>query len=447
MLILEFLSRISFFSILTWGFFLIAIVSAILLTSFHSRRLRRYRRALIATASSASVLGVLSFGFPIVLGRLNPDQSVRTPIEELVPTRWVEPVSNPETEVSPEETDWATVLGYQFRYKLRLGYEFERTLYAGGSSIVLLDRQGSVHGFNAYTGLNHWVIPLQVSRLIDAIPDQKKLYLLERTALRGLRLSVLDEQNPALLWQRTIPRAKDGALELDTEAQAVLVSAGVSGVWALRTKTGEIVWKRPELYSKTRAIAAGRYVLVMEPKGNAKTGTWHVLDPTTGRTIKKAAHTIQDGGSLTPVHLPELFALGQAGPDELVLMRPETLSESWRYRAESPALLAPVVDRDHFFYLGANHLLERRKLVENRLLWQKAIAPVKEPKIGVSPDGKIFAFPSEEEGASRAVRFYGVEDGAYLAQARVSEGIRDWVFLGDWLYLISENHLWAFRGR
>jgi outer membrane protein assembly factor BamB len=393
------------------------------------------------------VLGMLSFGFPLVLARLNPDQSVRTPIEELVPTRWIEPVSNPETEVSPEETDWASVLGYQFRYKLRLGYEFERTLYAGGSSIVLLDRQGSVHGFNAYTGLNHWMIPLQVSRLIDVMPDQKKLYLLEQSALRGLRLSVLDEQNPALLWQRTIPRAKDGALELDAESQAVIVSAGVSGVWALRTKTGEVLWKRPELYSKTRAIAAGRYVLVMEPRGKSQTGTWHVLDPTTGRTLKRASHSIQDGGSLERVLLPELFALGQAGLDEVFLLRAEGLLEAWRFKAESPARIAPVVDRDHYFYLGENRLLERRKIPDNRLYWQRAMAPVKNPKISVSPDGKIFAFPSEEEGVNRAVNFYGVEDGAYLAQARVSEGIQDWVFLGDWLYLISENHLWAFRGR
>jgi hypothetical protein len=86
MLILEFLNRSSFFSILTGCFFLIAAVCAILLTTLRGPLLRRYRRLMIGTASSCIFLGAVSWSFPFFLSRVNPDQSRLTPIDELITT-------------------------------------------------------------------------------------------------------------------------------------------------------------------------------------------------------------------------------------------------------------------------------------------------------------------------------------------------------------------------
>ena len=446
MLILEFLNRISFFSVLTWGFFLIAAVSAILLTTFRSSLLRRYRSSLIATCTSAILLGTLSWSFPLILSRVNPDQSILTAIDQLVPTEWIEPVSNPETHISPEEEEWAKGIHYGFRYKLKFGYEFKSTLLASGSTLVVLDSKGNIHGFNAYTGLNHWVIPLRVKQLIQVIPDEKKLYLLERTSLDALRLSVLDFQNPALLWQRTLPRSKEGSIALDSESQMVAISAGHNGIWALKTKTGEVLWKRPEIFSKTPTLPGNRHLVAFEPKSAARSGFWILLDPNTGKTLQKVAHDFGDLKALIQIRptAPSL-ALGLSDSDRIFLLNPATLAMSWSAPSDVPALLAPLSDREHFFILKENHLLERRRTRDNELAWQAMMAPVKTPTFKISPDGRLFGFPSEEEDAVRKVRFFKVEDGSYLAEAQASEGITDWVYFGDWLYLMSENHLWAFK--
>jgi hypothetical protein len=445
-LILEFLNRISFFSVLTWGFFLIAAVSAILLTSFRSALLRKYRSTLIATASSALLLGALSWSFPLILSRVNPDQSVLTPIDQLVPTEWIEPVSNPETSISPEEETWATGIHYAFRYKLKFGYEFRSVLLANGSTLVVQDSKGNIHGFNAYTGLNHWMIPLRVSHLLQVAPNDKKLYVLERTSLDALRLSVLDYQNPVLLWQRTLPRSKEGAIALDSESQTVAISAGQNGIWALKTKTGEVLWKRPEIFSKTTSIPGSRAWVAFEPKSSAHAGFWILLDPNTGKTLQKAQHDLGDLKALTLIRpASSTLALGLSDSDRLFLFNPSNLSFSWTTPSEVPILLPPLSDRDHFFVLKDNHLLERRRIRDNELAWQAMMAPVKNPTLKISPDGRLFGLPSEEEDALRKVRFFKVEDGSYLAEAQTSEATLDWVFLGDWLYLMSENHLWAFK--
>jgi hypothetical protein len=118
---------------------------------------------------------------------------------------------------------------------------------------------------------------------------------------------------------------------------------------------------------------------------------------------------------------------------------------SWTATSDAPALIPPLSDRDHFFILKTNHLLERRRLRDNELAWQAMMAPVKGPGLKISPDGRLFGFPSEEEGTLRKVRFFRIEDGTYLAEAQASEAILDWIYFGDWLYLMSENHLWAFK--
>lgn len=445
MLILEFLNRISFFSVLTWGFFLIAAVSAILVTAFRSPLLRRYRRTLIATSTSAFLLGILSGAFPFVLSRVSPDQSRLTPIDQLIPTEWIEPVSNPETSVSPEEAQWARALGYTFRYKLKFDHEFRQILLAGGSAMVVLDAKGNLHGFNAYTGLNHWVIPLRVQRLLRVIPDQRKLYLLERTSLDALRLSVVDFQSPALLWQRTLPRSKEGAIELDPESQLVYVSGGQNGIWALKTKTGEVLWKRPEIFSKIRTLSGSRHLLVFEPKSPNRGGAWHLLDPNTGKTRQKTPHGFADLRSLEGGDSRDSWALGASDPDQVFLMNPVSLAPLWTLRIDAPLLLDPLVDRDRYYVLNAQNLLEQRRLRDHELRWQKSLPPVRNPMLKVSSDGRLFGFPSEEEGQLRKVRFYKVEDGEYLASAEASEPILEWEFLGDWVYLMSENHLWAYK--
>jgi hypothetical protein len=442
-LLLEFLNRISFFSILTWGFFFIAVVAAILLTGFRSVWLRKYRSSIIAISTSAILLGVLSASLPFFLSRLNPDQSRLTAIDQLVSTEWVEPVSNPETELPEDEIAWAKGLHYRFKYKLGLGYEFQKALSSGENGLVLMDKKGNLHGFNAYSGLNHWMIPLRINQLLDVRIDQKKLYLLERTSLDALRVSCVDIKDPALLWQRTIPRSKEGALEIDPASQILLISAGSNGVWALKLKTGEIDWKRPEIFSKTVALVTDRHILVFEPARAGLGGKWHFLDLNSGRVLQKTPHAYPDikrfdRKSNTPP------VMGLVDSENLFLFNPRDLSQSWSHHADGPIALTEFLG-DQYLSLLDQTRLELRSIAKNELKWQKKISPIPAPWVKSSPDLSVFAMPSEAGEEPQGISFFRSENGDYLGSAHTSEPLSDLYFLGDWLYLMSENHVWALK--
>lgn len=448
MLLFEFLNRISFFSVLTWGFFFIAVVCALTVTNFRSARLRRYRSSLITTATSALFLGLVTGSLPFFLSRWSPDQSRLTPIDELITTEWIEPVSNPETDIVDEEVGFLRPLHYQFRYKLQLSYELRQPLTAVDNTLVVLDQKGNVHGFDAYTGLNHWQIRLRINGLLQTLTDQKKLYLLERTSLNALRISCMDVQNPALLWQRTIPRSKEGALVLDAHEQKLLVSAGAGGVWALKSKSGELLWKRPEIFSKTPALGLDQRILVFEPRVAAKQGHWHFLNPHTGATLKKSTHSYPDLEELIAVpasNQSPVELLARLDAQTLVLMNPQNLSEVWSHHSAAPIEKLVLVGERQFLLFLEQNLMELRTLSENALRWQKKIPLLPPAWIEVSPDRSLLAGPYAGEGELRGIAFFDASSGDYLTSGRLSEPLLGLYYFGDWLYLMSEHYLLAHR--
>jgi len=466
-LLFEFLNRISFFSILSWSFFFIAAVGAILLTSLRSPLLRRYRGALIAVSTSSMILGVAIWSIPFFLSRLNPDQSRLTPIDQLVTTEWIEPLSNPQVEVATDqasqeaitkdEVGWATSLGYQFKYKLRLGYELKQALVADSESLVLLDQAGNLHGFRAYTGLNHWQIRLRLNQLLDQVQDSRKLYLLERTSLDSIRISCLDFTNPALLWQRTIPRSKEGSIALDPETQTLYVSSGESGVWALKSKTGEVLWKRPEVFSKVRILTTPRHILAFEPRVATREGHWFLLDPANGKTLQKTPHDFNDMLRFTPSldAGQSGLALAQVDAGTLFLLDARDLSQRWRFHSDSPVLGFELLPGDRVLqWMKAQEVkpqgvgpqrLELRSLLTHEVKWQRETAPSSLRWIKFTPDLERIMVPSELEGESRSISFYAMSTGVLLGSAHTSEPLIDLYALGDWVYFMSENHIWAVR--
>ncbi len=450
MLLLEFFNRISFFSLLAWSFFFIAAVCAILLTSLRSPLLRKHRKSLIAVASSSMVLGLAIWSLPLFLNRLNPDQSRLTPIDDLVRTEWIEPVGNPETELPDEEIGWARGLGYQFKYKLRLGYDFEKVLASGPESLVLLDQGGDIHGFDAYTGLNHWVLRLRLNQALDFVLDGKKLYLLDHTSLGSLRISCVDYLNPALLWARTIPRSKEGALMLDPETQTLFVSGAAGGIWALKAKTGEVLWKRPELFSKVRALRGGKHLLFFEPKVAGKSGHWVFLDPVNGKTLQRTPHVYPDLESFLVVeHEPHSSGaspvLGLVDQENTFLLNPVDLSQRWTHHEESKLRAVRIVGKDRLLTLSDSNLLALRNLETHELQWEQTIHTPEVSFLRTNQDLSRVVVPSEKEGESRSLSFYDLATGEALGVAHVSLPLLDVHFLGDWVYFLSETHVWAAR--
>jgi hypothetical protein len=447
-LLIEFLNRISFFSILTWGFFYIAVLCAITLTAFRSPKIRRYRQSLIAIATSSILLGTISWSVPFFMSRLNPDQSRLTAIESLTPTEWIEPVSNPETELQEDEIAWTKQLPYKFKYKLKFNYEFKKALAVESSNIVLLDTSGNIHGFNSYTGLNHWVIALHTHQVLGQVQNQKKLYIVDHTSLDSLRISSIDLQNPSLLWQRNIPNSKEGSIHFDIETQSVIVSTGTNGVWSLTAKTGEVLWKRPEIFSRARVITSSKHVLVFEPMIAKKPGAWYFLDPQTGKTIKKVPHVYPDIKEFLPDELElmsPLYVLGKIDSENLMYMNHQDLSQLWSFHTPEPIKLTRFLNGSEYFLLYDSNLLELRNLSDNQLRWQKKLSPVEARFLKVSPDHHYFTLPVVAKDELAGVSFFQVDTGEYRVEAQTSEPVLDLLYYGDWIYLFSEGHLWALK--
>lgn len=448
MILFEFLSRIAFFSVLTWSFFLIAVLCAIVLTNLSSPLIRRYRSMLIALCISSIFLGMLSWGTPFFLSRWNPNQSRLTPIDELVNTEWIEPVSNPATELPPDEIGWTKELPYQFKYKIKLAYELKNAIVVEGNEMVVLDTDGNVHGFNAYTGLNHWSIPVRAISIMGQLVVQKKLYLLDRNLLGALRVSCFDLVNPSLLWQRMVPGSKEGAISFDAESQNIIVSAGTNGIWALRGKTGEVLWKRPEIYSKNPVIPSPKHLLVFEPVVAAKSGSWYFLDAQTGATLQKTPHLYGEIQSFLPFDFsagPPLTFMARVDAENYIHLNHTDLSQVWSFHASERVKLARYVDKERFFVLYESNLLELRNLKDNSLIYQKKLTGTESIWFKLSPDKEWFALTSIGSEESAGVSFFKVATGDYQVTARTSEPILDLQFFGDWVYLFSENYIWALK--
>ena len=442
----------STFSILSWCFFLVAAVTAIILTSLSSPLIRRYRGTLLSLFVSSILLGSLAWVTPMIMRRVNPDQSRLTPLDQLTMTQWVEPVSNPESELPAElpadEISWLKKISYRFRFKLGFTFDFQKIITIQDSTIVVLDKVGTLRGFNAYTGINHWSIDLKATHYMDQVQMEKRLFLLDRPQSDTIRITCLDLQNPSVLWQRTIPNSKEGDLSFNVDSQSVIATMGASGVWSLKAKTGEILWKRPEIYSKTPAVPSLKHILIFEPVVANRAGSWYFLDPQTGRTLRKSAHVfpeIQSFIAPSPEFIPEQNFMARVNATQFFYMNHMDLTQLWSYSSPEPVQLITPVDRERYFMLSSSHLLEQRKLKSNDLIWQKKFSEVRPDWIKLTPDHQYFVMPSQQEHEISGVSFFDLENGNYIFTARTSEPILDMSFYGDWFYLASENHFWAFQ--
>lgn len=439
----EFLSRISFFSILSWSFFFIAVICAIVLTNFHNPLVRKYRSTLLSIAFSGLALGAASWSTPFLLRQINPDQSRMTPIDQLTITQWVEPVSNPMTnegDVTSDEIGWAKKLNFKFKYKMGFQFEFDKLIAVHESTLVVLDKMGSLRGFNAYSGLNHWQIDLGITQFISQLQLQKKLYILDHNRqLDILRITCLDLQNPSVLWQRTIPNSRDGAMQIDLDNQNLLVSSGQNGVWALRSKTGEIGWKRPEIYSKIQTTIIGKQALAFEPSVMKRAGSWYFLDLLTGNTQQKTLHVYPDLGEAKT--LGSVF-VARVGNEQLFALNLPSLNPLWSFNLLEKPALYEIMSSGSYFVFYDSQMMEKRSIEKNELEWQKKFTDVDPRWIRFSSDRSLFVLPT---GTNQSVSFYDTETGEYRSQAVASEPIVDFAFFGDWMYVFSESRMWAYQ--
>jgi hypothetical protein len=430
MFLLEFLNRISFFSVLTWSFYLIAVLCALILTNYASPLTRKYRKSLIAVAVSSMILGTLSWSSPFVT------------------TQWEEPMSNPETELSDDEIGWSKNLPYRFKFKLKFAEDFKQAIAVEGNELVYMDESGNLRGFNAYTGLNHWHISVHAGAILGQVFNEHKLYLLDGTHSNQLRISCFDIATPSLLWQRVIPNSKDGAISFDTDSQSVLIAAGNSGVWALKAKTGEVLWKRPEIFSRAKPLVSQKHLVIFEPVVANKAGNWYFLDPQTGKNLQKTPHVYGDVHSFLVYEkelVPAPFFIGKVDAENFFYMNEADLSQVWNYHAPEKIKLTQYVDADRFFFLSDSSVLELRNLKDNSLTYQKKLSTIKGDWMRISPDQSLITLPSAGVDETPGVSFFKLDGGDYVATARTTEPIRDLMFFGDWMYLMSENYVWAFK--
>lgn len=438
----EFLSRISFFSILSWSFFFVGVCCALILTNSKHPRIRRYRSVLVSVGTSGLVLGLATWLTPLFLKKLNPDQSRLTPIHQLTITQWIEPVQNPQKpeDLSPQEIAFANPLGFKLRYKLNLAIEAKSFLSLHESTLVVLDDTGAVRGWNAYSGINHWQIDLNVLQPLQHLEVQKRLFILDReSSPDGLRLVCLDLQNPSVLWERRIPNSKDGAIQFDFDHQHVLVSAGINGIWALKAKTGEIAWKRPEIYSRWPVSFAQKSILAFEPAVMQKPGSWHFLEPHSGQTVQKSLHVYPD---LSEVKSMGNFFLARPSLEQMFALNLPDLNPLWTQTYTEAPSFYQILGSGDYFLLSPDGLLEKRSIAKQELEWQKRIADVDPRWIRFSGDGKWFAFPWKEP---ETFGLYSVDSGDFVASPTMTEAVSDVLFLGDWWYILAGNRMWAFQ--
>jgi hypothetical protein len=406
MFLLEFLNRISFLSLLIWSFYFIAVLCALILTNYASPMTRKYRKSLIAVGVSSIILGSLSWSSPYFMSKVNPSQSRLVPIDALVTTQWEEPVSNPDTDLPADEISWTKSLPYHFKYKVQFPESFRQAVAAEGSNLSYLDGAGNLRGFNAYTGLNHWHIPLRAVHVLAQLMADHKLYLLDDTHA-NLKVSCIDLVNPSLLWQRTIPNSKEGALSYDPDSQSIIVTAGNGGIWSLKAKNGEIFWKRPEIFSRVRAVVSPKHLVVFEPVIANHAGSWYFLDLQNGKTLQKSPHVYSEIQSffVEPANASPSF-LAEVDSENFFYLNHTDLSQLWNFRAQGKIKIAKFVDPERILFLYESGLLELRNAHDNSLIYQKKLADVTESWLRLNQDLSFLTIPSTNDDGNPGVSLF-----------------------------------------
>ncbi len=443
-------SVVNTYLILSWAFFLVSVICALMITSVKSPLTRKYRKILISTAFSGMILGVATWSMPLILRKVNPVQSRKIPLENLPVTNWEEPLENPVVALeSAEEMAWMKNLPEngkaRFKFKLKLTNDFSQPLIVQDNQFIYLDHDGNLRGFDPYNGLNHWTIETRLQTIVEMVIAPKRLFLIDTPKNESIRISCIDLQSPSILWQRIIPESKEASAIFDFENQSLVVSAGADGVWALKSKTGEIFWKKPEIFTKTKLLHTGKTLVAFEPPVGKKTGTWYSLDPLSGKILQKQNHVYPGMESFTPIQTAEgMHALAQVSGTGYFLLNPNDLSVKWTETTTERIEAIHLVDERTFLVANGDHLLELRELVTGARIWQKKLPQVDLSKLKVDLKKKWIAAPIVDDGSG--VVFYSLEDGNYLFTAETPEPAKAVLFFGDWFYLLSETFAVAFQG-
>jgi hypothetical protein len=439
--------------ILSWAFFLISVICALMITSVKSPLTRKYRKILISTAFSGMILGVATWSMPLILRQVNPIQSKKVPLEKLPITVWEEPIENPITSLeNSDEMAWLKKMPEpgktRFKYKLKLSQDIAKPIIIQDNVFIYLDPEGNLRGFDPYTGFNHWSIQTGIEAgketIVQQVTSSKRLFLLDVQKSENIRISCIDLQSPSILWQRVIPESRDASAVFDFETQSLIVATGGNGIWSLKSKTGEILWKKPDIFSKTKVLHAGKSLIAFEPPVGKRTGSWYFLDPQTGAVTQKQSHVYPEMDRFIPFQTADGFkAIAQTNSHQYSLLNPADLGTTWSQNASEPVDSITIVDEQYFLVAAGTHILEKRNLNSGELIWQKKLNQVDLSRMEIDLRKNWMAAPIMEDGAGAA--FYSLEDGNYLFTAELPEAATGIRFFGDWFYLITETMIWGFQ--
>jgi len=383
---------------------------------------------------------------------VNPIQSKKVALEKLPMTTWEEPLENPITvlDTANDEMSWLKKVPedkkFHFKFKLKLVNDFQKIITIQENEFVYLDHDGNLRGFDPYTALNHWKIHINIKKIISQVVGQKRLFLIDSPKNENLRISCIDLQSPSILWQRIIPESKEGAAVFDFETQSLIVTTAADGIWSLKSKTGEILWKKPEIYSKIKVLTAGKSFLAFEPPVGKKIGSWYFIDPLTGLVTKKQNHIYPEMSNFIPFATTDgILALAQVNSKQYFLLNPVDLAVLWSQTSTDSILNISIINEHSFLVAFENKILEKRDLKTGELIWQKKMNQVDLNAFKIDPSQNLLIAPTADADDQSGTAFYSLEDGNYLFTALMSENALGVDFFGDWLYLMSETFVWAFN--
>jgi len=423
-----------------------------MITSVKLPLTRKYRKVLISTAVSGMILGVATWFMPLLLRKVNPVQSKKIAMEQLPITSWEEPLDNPITtlDTNYDEMSWLKKIPdsqkIKFKFKLRLENDFKKLITIQENQFVYLDQDGDLRGFDPYTALNHWKIHIGIKKIITQVVGQKRLFLIDAPKNEMLRISCIDLLTPSILWQRMIPESKEGAAVFDFETQSLVVSTASDGIWSLRSKTGEILWKKPEIYTKTKVLLAGKNFLAFEPPVGKNIGSWYFIDPLTGLVVQKKNHIYPEMENFTSFNTAEgVEVLAQVNATQYFLLNPVDLTVIWSQTSIDPILKLTIIDEHRFLVAYENKVLEQRNLKTGELIWQKKMNQVDLTAFKIDAAQNLLLAPATDLDDRKGTGFYSLEDGNYLFTAQMAEPALGMDFFGDWFYLMGETFIWAFQ--
>ncbi len=398
------------------------------------------------------ILGVATWSMPLILRKVNPVQSKKVPLEQLPITSWEEPIENPVTTLeNPDEMDWLKRIPEErklrFKFKLKLDRDFKKAIAIEEKLFLYLDQDGNLSGFDPYTGLNHWVIRAKIGKIVDQVIAQKRLYLIETAPQdEDIRISCIDLQTPSILWQRIIPDGKDASAIFDFETQSLVVSTLSDGIWSLKSKTGEILWKKPEIFTKTRVLHSGKNLLAFEPPVGKNVGSWYLIDPLTGKTNQKQGHVYPDMENFIPFTYSEISqALAKVDAKQYFLLNPIDMSVVWSQMSTEPILKITIIDEETYLIAYAENLLEKRNLKTGELIWQKKMNQADLSTFKIDQKQRLIVATQSADEDIPGIVFFNLDDGDYLYSVQLSEPPLEAEFFGDWLFFMGESFVWAFQ--